>query len=76
MLNDVELVQGKVDPDEVAALAGKLNGLKVSAEIRSVWSEEVKRLVGAGKLKEGDARDACIECVGVRVPAFLFLLPC
>lgn len=56
VLNDVELVQGKVDPDEVAALAGKLNGLKVSAEIKSVWSEEVKRLVAAGKLKEGDAQ--------------------
>ncbi|KAF7927428.1 uncharacterized protein EAE98_004936 [Botrytis deweyae] len=57
VLNDVELVQGKIDPDECAALAGKLNGLKIADEIKSVWSEEVKRLVGAGKLKEGDAKN-------------------
>ena len=56
VLGDVELVQGKIDPDEIAALAGKLNGLKVADEIRNVWSEEVKRLVSAGKLKEGDAK--------------------
>ncbi|KAG4217797.1 hypothetical protein PC116_g33723, partial [Phytophthora cactorum] len=34
VLNDVELVQGKIDPDEIAALAGKLNGLKVADEIK------------------------------------------
>ncbi|KXH35167.1 DnaJ domain-containing protein [Colletotrichum simmondsii] len=56
ILGDVELVQGKIDPDEIAALAGKLNGLKVADEIKGVWSEEVKRLVGAGKLKDGDAK--------------------
>jgi DnaJ homolog subfamily C member 2 len=41
VLNDVELVQGKVDPDEIATLAGKLNGLKVADEIKGVWSDEV-----------------------------------
>lgn len=56
VLNDVELVQSKIDPDEIAALAGKLNGLKVADEIKAAWSEEVKRLVAAGKLKEGDAK--------------------
>lgn len=56
VLNDVELVQGKIDPDEIAALAGKLNGLKVADEIKGVWSEEVKRLVSAGKLKDGDVK--------------------
>ncbi|OLN94086.1 Zuotin [Colletotrichum chlorophyti] len=56
VLGDVELVQGKIDADEIAALAGKLNGLKLADEIKGVWSEEVKRLVGAGKLKEGDAK--------------------
>jgi DnaJ family protein C protein 2 len=55
VLGDVELVQGKIDPDEIAALAGKLNGLTVADKIKTVWSDEVKRLVGAGKLKEGDA---------------------
>ncbi|EXF77554.1 DnaJ domain-containing protein [Colletotrichum fioriniae PJ7] len=56
VLGDVELVQGKIDPDEIAALAGKLNGLKVADEIKGVWSEEVKRLVGVGKLNDGDAK--------------------
>lgn len=56
VLNDIDLVQGKIDPDEIAALAGKLSGLKVAGEIKSVWKDEVTRLVGAGKLKEGDAK--------------------
>lgn len=56
VLGDVDLVQGKIDADEMAALAGKLNGLTVAGEIKSVWSAEVKRLVGAGKLKEGEAK--------------------
>lgn len=56
VLGDVELVQGKIDADEIAALAGKLNGLKVADEIKGVWKDEVTRLVGAGKLKEGDAK--------------------
>ncbi|KAK8098983.1 putative zuotin [Apiospora kogelbergensis] len=56
VLNDVETVQGKVDPEEIAALAGKLNGLKVADEIKGVWAEEVKRLVDAGKLKDGDIK--------------------
>jgi DnaJ family protein C protein 2 len=56
VLGDVELVQGKVDPDELAALAGKLNGLTVTDKIKAVWSGEIKRLVEAGKIKEGDAK--------------------
>lgn len=57
VLNDIELVQGKIDADEVAALAGKLNGLTVADEIKGVWNAEVKRLVDAGKLKDGDAKN-------------------
>lgn len=56
VLNDVELIQGKIDPDEIAALAGKLNGLKVADEIKGVWKGEVERLVAAGKLKDGEAK--------------------
>ncbi|KAK1758290.1 DnaJ domain-containing protein [Echria macrotheca] len=56
VLGDVELVQSKIDPDEIAALAGKLNNLKVADEIKSVWQEEVKRLVGAGKVKESEIK--------------------
>ncbi|KAK7972640.1 hypothetical protein PG988_006774 [Apiospora saccharicola] len=56
VLNDVDVVQGKVDPEEIAALAGKLNGLKVADEIKCVWAAEVKRLVDAGKLKDGEVK--------------------
>ena len=59
VLNDVELVQGKVDPDEIAALAAKLQGLKVAGDIKGVWAEEVKRLVDLGKLKDGEANTLC-----------------
>jgi DnaJ family protein C protein 2 len=47
---------GEIDPDECAALAGKLNGLKLQDEIKGVWSAEVQRLVGAGKIKPGEAK--------------------
>lgn len=56
VLNDVELIQGKIDPDECAALAGKLNGLKLKDEIKKVWSDEVKRLVSDGKIKDGEVK--------------------
>ncbi|OAA55173.1 Heat shock protein DnaJ [Cordyceps fumosorosea ARSEF 2679] len=56
VLGDVELVQGKIDPDEIAALAGQLNGLTIADKIKAVWSAEVKRLVDAGKLKDGDVK--------------------
>ncbi|TQW01316.1 ribosome associated DnaJ chaperone Zuotin [Cordyceps javanica] len=57
VLGDVELIQGKIDPDEIAALAGQLNGLTVADKIKAVWSAEVKRLVDAGKLKDGEAKN-------------------
>ncbi|KAK1826898.1 ribosome associated chaperone Zuotin [Podospora conica] len=56
VLGDVELVQAKIDPDEIAALAAKLNGLKVADEIKAVWKEEVGRLVAAGKVKEAEIK--------------------
>ncbi|KAK4119345.1 DnaJ-domain-containing protein [Parathielavia appendiculata] len=56
VLGDVELIQGKIDADELAALAGKLNGLTVPDKIKGVWKSEVERLVAAGKLKEGEAK--------------------
>lgn len=56
VLNDVDAIQAKIDPDEIASLAEKLNGLKVADEIKAVWSSERKRLVEAGKLQDGDAK--------------------
>jgi len=56
VLNDVELIQGKIDADETATLAGKLNGLKIADKIKDVWSEEVQRLISAGKIKDSDVK--------------------
>jgi DnaJ family protein C protein 2 len=56
VLNDVDAVVAKMDNEEIAALAGKLNGKSDQAAVKSVWSEEVKRLVSGGKLKDGDAK--------------------
>lgn len=55
VLNDVDLVAGKLDPDELAAFAAKLAG-KTGAAVKPVWVEEVGRLVSAGTLKEGEAK--------------------
>ncbi|CAK7565132.1 MAG: Zuotin [Sporothrix epigloea] len=54
VLGAVERVQGQLDPTEIADLAGRLNGLTVADEIKSVWNNEVARLVGAGKVKEAE----------------------
>lgn len=56
VLGDVEAVMGKIDNEELAVLAGKLNGLKVAEEIGGVWKEEVQRLEGSGKLKAGEVK--------------------
>ncbi|KAK4682377.1 Zuotin [Podospora pseudoanserina] len=56
VLGDVELIQGKIEPEEIAALASKLNGLKVADEIKSVWKAEAERLIGAGKIKDGEIK--------------------
>ena len=56
MLNDVDLVMGKIDNEELASFAAKLGDKKGAAAVKGVWQEEVKRLVGAGKLKDGEAK--------------------
>lgn len=55
VLGDVDLVISKCEPENIADLATKLQGLKVSDDIKEVWKTEVSRLVGDGKLKEGEA---------------------
>jgi DnaJ family protein C protein 2 len=55
-LNDVDSIIAKIDNEELAALTAKLNGKKDAGEITSIFQEEVKRLVGAGKLKDGEAK--------------------
>jgi len=56
VLNGVDLVMATIDADELAALTSKLSVGKDPETIRGVFDEEVKRLVSAGKLKEGEAR--------------------
>ena len=56
VLNDVELVMGKLDNEELAAVATSLNGKKSVADVRSVWSQALKQLVNAGKLKDKEVK--------------------
>lgn len=56
VLNDVDLVLSKIDPDELAALTAKLGAEKEMEKVKAVFGEEVVRLTGEGKLKEGEAK--------------------
>ena len=57
VLDDVDFIQGKIDPDELADLASKLNiAGKDGAKVKSVWDGEAKRLVAAGKIGSGDLK--------------------
>lgn len=56
VLNDVELVVGKIDNEELAALAARLAGKKSAPDVKAVYVEEVRRLVAGGKMKEGEAK--------------------
>ena len=52
-LNDTDSLILKLDNEEVALFSSKLNG-KDKSGVREVFKEEVERLVGAGKVKEGE----------------------
>ena len=56
VLNDVEKVVAKIEPEDIALLASKLNGLKVAEEVKTVWAEGVHRFVKEGKMKEGEVK--------------------
>ncbi|KAJ5624797.1 hypothetical protein N7510_001106 [Penicillium lagena] len=57
VLADVELIMAKIDTEELAGLAERLTGAgKNSAAVKSVYTEEAKRLVGAGKIKESEVK--------------------
>ncbi|KAF2644968.1 DnaJ-domain-containing protein [Massarina eburnea CBS 473.64] len=55
-LGDVDSIIAKIDNEELAALTSKLNGKKDAAEIKQIFQDETKRLVGAGKLKDGELK--------------------
>ncbi|KAJ5152710.1 uncharacterized protein N7482_009188 [Penicillium canariense] len=57
VLTDVDLVMAKIDTDELAALAERLTiAGKDSGAVKAAWAAESKRLVDAGKLKDGDVK--------------------
>ena len=56
VLGDVELVMGRIDNEELAALAARLAGKKSARDVGGVYGEEVRRLVGAGRVKEGEVK--------------------
>lgn len=57
VLTDVELIQSKIDAEQLAALAGRLTSAgKDAAAVKAAFAEEAKRLVGEGKLKDGEIK--------------------
>lgn len=58
VLTDVDLVMSKIDAEELAGLAERLTAAgKDAAAVKNAWAEQVKTLVGAGKLKEGETKN-------------------
>jgi DnaJ homolog subfamily C member 2 len=55
-LNDVDAIIAALDSDGIAALTAKLNDKKEAAKITAVFVDEVKQLVAAGSLKEGQCK--------------------
>jgi DnaJ family protein C protein 2 len=55
-LNDVDAIIAKIDNEELATLTSKLNSEKDAAKIKTVFQEEAQRLVGAGKLADGELK--------------------
>jgi DnaJ family protein C protein 2 len=55
VLNDVDALIAKLDAVELADFSTKLAGKK-GVEVKPVFVEEAKRVVGAGKAKEGELK--------------------
>jgi DnaJ family protein C protein 2 len=53
-LNDVDALILKLDNEEIADLTAKLNGQTDKDTIKSAFADEVKRLIEAGKAKDGE----------------------
>lgn len=57
VLNDVDVILAKVDPDELADLVSKLSVAgKDSGKVKEAFTEEATRLSGAGKVKAGELK--------------------
>ena len=55
-LSDVELIQSKIDPDELAALVAKLNVSKGAEAVKAVYAEQAEALAAKGVVKKEDFR--------------------
>lgn len=57
VLTDVDLIMGKIDVDELADLAQKLTiAGKDGKAVKAAYADQAKRLVDAGKLKDGEVK--------------------
>ncbi|KAL1977793.1 hypothetical protein VTN31DRAFT_652 [Thermomyces dupontii] len=57
VLGDVELIIGKISAEELGELASKLSKAGTdAAAVKAAYTDEVKRLISEGKLKEGEAK--------------------
>ena len=54
VLNDVDGLLTKIEPDELQALTNKLNGQKDASAIKGIYRGEFERLKSAGKIKDGE----------------------
>lgn len=55
-LNETDLLITKLEVEDLAVFASKLNGKTDGKEIKSLFTEEAKKLVDAGKLKAGELK--------------------
>jgi len=55
-LNEVDLLLSKLGNDELADFTVKLNGKTDAGEIRVIFGEEIARLKGDGKVKDGEMK--------------------
>lgn len=57
VLNDVDVIMAKITPEELATLAAKLTTAGTdAAAVKAAYVDEVKRLIGEGKLKESEIK--------------------
>ncbi|KAL1303982.1 hypothetical protein AAFC00_000427 [Neodothiora populina] len=54
-LNDTDLLITKLEVEDLASFSAKLNG-KTGADVKPIFQEQVKSLVDAGKLKDGELK--------------------
>lgn len=55
-LNDTDALIAKLEVEDLALMSSRLNGKTDAAEIKTIFVEEAKKLVDAGKLKEGELK--------------------